>query len=43
MISFTTIPYAEALRRARLQDWVVRLLAGAVFALLIVLLLWRFV
>jgi kynurenine 3-monooxygenase len=40
MIEFTRIPYAEALRRARRQDWVVR---GVGMVVLIVLLgvLWR--
>ena len=40
MIEFTRIPYADARRRARRQDWIVRCAAGLI-ALLIVLMAWR--
>jgi kynurenine 3-monooxygenase len=39
MVSFTRIPYAEAARRARLQDSVVYLILGALIVLLLILLL----
>jgi kynurenine 3-monooxygenase len=43
LIEFTRVPYAEALRRARRQDRVVRTVLGAALALavLLVLLAWR--
>ncbi len=31
LIEFTRIPYADAVRRARRQDWVVRVIAGVLF------------
>jgi kynurenine 3-monooxygenase len=37
MIEFTRIPYAQALRRARMQDWIVRGIFAAVVLSLIVL------
>jgi kynurenine 3-monooxygenase len=43
MISFTTIPYADALRRARRQDWIVRFVVGGTLMLIIALVLWRVV
>jgi kynurenine 3-monooxygenase len=42
MIEFTRIPYAEARRRARRQDWIVRGLLGVV-VVGIALIIWRFV
>ena len=41
MIEFTRIPYAEARRRARRQDWIVRCITTGV-AVVALLLLWRF-
>src|SRR5262249_11733806 len=43
MIEFTRIPYANALRRARRQDWAVRGILVVLFFALIILgvLLWR--
>jgi hypothetical protein len=39
MVSFTRIPYAEAARRARLQDRIIYLALGVVVFLLLILLL----
>jgi kynurenine 3-monooxygenase len=40
MIEFTRIPYADARRRARRQDWIVRGVAGAVVVVVIGLVWW---
>jgi kynurenine 3-monooxygenase len=41
MITFTTIPYAAARRRAKFQDWIVRLALGGILVMVVVLLvLW---
>jgi kynurenine 3-monooxygenase len=39
MVEFTRIPYAVAVRRARMQDWVVRA-AGCLFLLLLSGVIW---
>src|SRR5437667_1953304 len=40
MVTFTRIPYAEAARRARIQDWVVYTSLAAISAILILLTFW---
>jgi kynurenine 3-monooxygenase len=40
MIEFTRIPYADARRRARRQDWIVRTIAAAVAAVVLGLVWW---
>jgi kynurenine 3-monooxygenase len=40
MVEFTRIPYADALRRARRQDWIVRLILVVLLAALVVLGAW---
>jgi len=40
MIEFTRIPYADARRRARRQDWIVRSVVASLALLLLVFLWW---
>jgi len=40
MVTFTRIPYAQAARRARIQDWVVSTSLAAISAILILLTVW---
>src|SRR5947199_9114793 len=40
MVTFTRIPYAEAARRARIQDWVVYTSLAVISAILILLTFW---
>jgi len=40
MIEFTRIPYAQALRRARRQDWIVRAILGLLALVLVLLITW---
>jgi len=40
MVTFTRIPYAQAARRARIQDWVVYTSLAAISAILILLTFW---
>jgi len=42
LITFTTIPYAAARKRARIQDWVIRGIAAGLVVLLIVL-VWQLI
>ena len=42
LITFTTIPYAAARKRARIQDWVIRGIAAGIVVLLIVL-VWQLI
>jgi len=40
MVTFTRIPYAQAARRAHMQDWVVYTSLAAISAILILLTFW---